>query len=141
MATEETTERDGDAGDASAMTIFEHLAELRHRIMISAAAFVLGAIVSYITYSRVLTWLREPLCHANHNNCSLYVTSPLEGFGTHLDITGYGGLFIAAPVIIYQLWKFVTPGLKASERRYAVPFVLSTMALFLLGAYVAWLTF
>lgn len=141
MATEETVQNEELEDNSSAMTIFEHLAELRRRIMISAVAFVLGAIVSYITYSRVLTWLREPLCHANHNNCSLYVTSPLEGFGTHLDITGYGGILIASPVIIYQLWKFVTPGLKASERRYAIPFVLSSVGLFLVGAYVAWLTF
>ena len=141
MTAESTVPSQDASASTSAMTIFEHLAELRHRIMISAVAFVLGAIVSYITYSRILTWLREPLCHADSHNCSLYVTGPLEGFGTHLDITGYGGLLIASPVILFQLWRFITPGLKASERRYAIPFVVSTLALFLLGAYVAWLTF
>lgn len=141
MAAEDDTSTRSLEQNSTAMTIFEHLAELRRRIMISALAFVIGAVASYVLYSRVLTILREPLCRANPHNCALYVTSPLEGFGTHLDITGYGGLLIASPVIVFQLWRFVTPGLKASERRYAVPFVLSTVGLFLAGAYVAWLTF
>lgn len=141
MATEDKTVAANLEPNSAAMTIFEHLAELRRRIMISALAFVVGAVASYVLYSKVLTILRHPLCRADPHNCALYVTSPLEGFGVHLDITGYGGLLIASPVIIFQLWRFVTPGLKASERRYAIPFVLATVGLFLMGAYVAWLTF
>ena len=141
MTTEAPTPERRPEANSSAMTIFEHLAELRRRVMISALAFVLGAVASYALYSQVLTLLRRPLCHADPHHCSLYVTSPLEGFGTHLDITGYGGLLIASPVIIFQLWRFVTPGLKANERRYAIPFVIATLRLFLMGAYIAWLTF
>jgi sec-independent protein translocase protein TatC len=124
-----------------AMTLFEHLAELRRRIIICAIAFTAAAIVGYIEYSRVLSFLRSPLCRVQPHNCSLYVTGPLEGFGVHLDVAGYGGLVLASPVILYQLWRFVTPGLKASEKRYAIPFVIATLALFATGVTIAWLTF
>jgi sec-independent protein translocase protein TatC len=124
-----------------AMTLFEHLAELRRRIIVCAVAFVAAAIVGYVEYSRILAFLREPLCHADPHDCTLYVTGPLEGFGVHLDVAGYGGLALASPVILFQLWRFVTPGLKSSERRYAIPFVVATITLFALGVAIAWLTF
>ena len=66
---------------------------------------------------------------------------PLDAFVVRLNITGYGGLVLASPVILFELWRFVTPGLKANEKRYAIPFALSTVALFLFGAFIAWLTF
>jgi sec-independent protein translocase protein TatC len=124
-----------------AMTLFEHLAELRRRIIVCAIAFTAAAIVGYVEYSRILSFLRHPLCHADPHDCTLYVTGPLEGFGVHLDVAGYGGLALASPVILFQLWRFVTPGLKASEKRYAIPFVFATLALFALGVTIAWLTF
>ncbi|HEY5274182.1 MAG TPA: twin-arginine translocase subunit TatC [Acidimicrobiales bacterium] len=137
--TEAETKRERAAPDA--MTLLEHLAELRRRIIICAIAFTLAAIVGYIEYSRVLTFLRRPLCHADPRDCTLYVTGPLEGFGVHLDVAGYGGLALAAPVILFQLWRFVTPGLKASEKRYAIPFVVATLLLFATGVTIAWFTF
>lgn len=124
-----------------AMTLFEHLAELRRRIIVCAIAFVAAAIVGYVEYSRILGFLRHPLCRADPHHCTLYVTGPLEGFGVHLDVAGYGGLALASPVILFQLWRFVTPGLKSSERRYAIPFVVATISLFALGVTIAWLTF
>jgi sec-independent protein translocase protein TatC len=124
-----------------AMTLFEHLAELRRRIIVCAIAFTAAAIVGYIEYGRVLTFLRHPLCRADPGHCTLYVTGPLEGFGVHLDVAGYGGLALASPVILFQLWRFVTPGLKASEKRYAIPFVIATLALFATGVTIAWFTF
>jgi sec-independent protein translocase protein TatC len=124
-----------------AMTLFEHLAELRRRIIVCAIAFTAAAIVGYIEYGRVLTFLRHPLCRADPGHCTLYVTGPLEGFGVHLDVAGYGGLALASPVILFQLWRFVTPGLKASEKRYAIPFVIATLALFATGVTIAGFTF
>jgi sec-independent protein translocase protein TatC len=137
--TDDAMERQTSGPDA--MTLFEHLAELRRRIIISAIAFACAAIVGYIEYGRILGFLRHPLCRADPTNCNLYVTGPIEGFGVHLDVAGYGGLALAAPVILFQLWRFVTPGLKASERRYAIPFVVATVLLFAFGVTVAWLTF
>jgi sec-independent protein translocase protein TatC len=137
--TEAGTRRERASPDA--MTLFEHLAELRRRIIVCAIAFAAAAIVGYIEYSHVLSFLRHPLCRADPHDCTLFVTGPLEGFGVHLDVAGYGGLVLASPVILFQLWRFVTPGLKASERRYAVPFVIATLSLFALGVTIAWLTF
>src|ERR1700722_15742018 len=124
-----------------AMTLFEHLAELRRRIITCAIAFAVAAILGYVEYNRVLSFLRHPLCRVQPHNCNLYVTGPLEGFGVHLDVAGYIGLVLASPVILFQLWRFVTPGLKASEKRYAIPFVFATLALFAAGVTIAWLTF
>ena len=58
-----------------------------------------------------------------------------------LNVTGYGGLIIASPVILYELWRFVTPGLRAHEKRFAVPLVVASAVLFAMGAAVAWITF
>jgi sec-independent protein translocase protein TatC len=137
--TDDALERQVSGPDA--MTLFEHLAELRRRIIICAIAFALAAIVGYVFYNRILTFLTHPLCKADPGDCHLYVTGPIEGFGVHLDIAGYGGLALASPVILFQLWRFVTPGLKANERRYAIPFVIATLALFAFGVTVAWVTF
>ena len=124
-----------------AMTLTEHLGELRKRLIVSLIAFVLGAIVVYIFYPHLLHLLEEPYCQATrHKNCGLYVTTPLQGFGIRLNVTGYGGIVIASPVLIYQIWRFVTPGLKANEKKYAVPFALATVTLFGFGAFIAWIT-
>jgi len=123
------------------MSLVEHLAELRQRLIICAVAFIAGAIVTYVVYSPLLRFLIHPYCHTTPGKCTLYVTGPLEAFGVRLDVTAYGGAVLALPVIVYELWKFVTPGLKAGERRYALPFVLATLVLFCGGAAVAWVTF
>ena len=123
-----------------AMTLIEHLAELRHRLLFCAVAFVAGAIATYALYTPLLHFLTGPLYRAAHNR-RLYVTGPLEGFGVRLDVTAYGGAVLALPVIVYELWRFVTPGLLAHEKRFALPFVFATIGLFCLGAFVAWTTF
>src|SRR5258706_1796751 len=69
------------------------------------------------------------------------VTDPLEGFGVRLKVAGYGGLIIALPVVLWQLWQFIVPGLHKNEKKYAVPFLLSSLALFASGAAIAWLIF
>jgi sec-independent protein translocase protein TatC len=74
-------------------------------------------------------------------SCSLFVTDPLEPFLIRLKVASWSGLFMASPVVLWQLWRFITPGLKPNEKRYAVPFVLTSLALFALGGVVAMLTF
>jgi len=125
------------------MSLMAHLAELRHRLIICLGAFTLAALVIYIRYPAVLTFLEHPYCATvgPRQACSLYVTGPLDGFAIRLNVTAYGGLILGSPVLLFELWRFVTPGLKANERRYAIPFVLATSALFVSGAAVAWLTF
>ena len=130
-----------------AMTLFEHLAELRRRLVVAIVWFLGGGIAAYLVYTPLLQALRQPYCSARDSlhhaaaGCPFYITAPLEGFTTRLNVAAYGGLIIALPVILYEVWQFVTPGLRANERRYALPFVLSTVVLFAAGAVVAYLIY
>jgi sec-independent protein translocase protein TatC len=73
-------------------------------------------------------------------DCSLQFLGPLEGFTTRLTICTYGGIILALPVILWQVWKFIVPALHANEKKYAIPFVVSSIVLFILGGLVAWFT-
>jgi len=126
------------------MTLGEHLGELRRRLIICIFAVAVGAALTYAFYDQILAVLQAPYCQAvTHTNrqCDLYVTQPLQGFALRLTVSAYGGLLIALPITLYQLWQFVTPGLKANEKKYALPFTFATAGLFALGSYVAYLTF
>ncbi|MDO8362153.1 MAG: twin-arginine translocase subunit TatC [Actinomycetota bacterium] len=127
------------------MTLTEHLAELRTRIIRSVLAIVIGIIVILAAYDQVLEFLRKPytdLCKRKQwENCGkLQFIGPLEGLTTRLSIATYGGIIIALPVIMWQLWRFIVPALHAKEKKYAIPFVLSSVLLFLLGGFVAYWT-
>ncbi len=124
------------------MSLLEHLGELRRRVIISVLAVAVGAVVGYGFYHIILAFFLHPLCLTEGTqHCSLYVTGPLDGFTWRLKIAGYAGIFLASPVVLYQVWKFIAPGLKAGEKRYAVPFVTISLLLFLSGAYTAYLVF
>jgi sec-independent protein translocase protein TatC len=70
----------------------------------------------------------------------LIITDPVEGLSTRVRIAMYGGLLFALPVIMWQIWRFVVPALKSSEKKYAIPFIVSSVSLFLLGCVIAYLT-
>lgn len=122
------------------MTLWEHIAELRRRLIVSALSFLAGSVFCYFVYNQLLDFLRQPYCKAMHRHtCPNFIfTQPLQGFTARLDLSALGGLVIALPIIIYELWQFVTPGLKANEKRYALPFVLATVVLFVAGGFVAY---
>jgi sec-independent protein translocase protein TatC len=126
------------------MTLIEHLAELRTRIIRSLLAVVLGIIIVLTFYNPILNFLRAPydrLCARNPDlTCDLVFTSPLEGFGTRLQVSTYGGILLALPVLLWQIWRFVVPALHAKEKKYAIPFIGSCIALFALGAFLAYWT-
>jgi sec-independent protein translocase protein TatC len=121
------------------MTIWEHLAELRSRLMRVFLAIAAAAVIGWIVYPWVLEWLRAPYCDIQPN-CELLALDPLEPFTVRLKVAAYIGVAIAMPVILYQIWRFVTPGLYPHEKRYALPFILSSMFLFVFGAGLAYLT-
>jgi sec-independent protein translocase protein TatC len=137
-----------------AMTLTEHLAELRVRIIRSALAIVVGAILILAFYDRVLDFLLQPytdlcnrrgaefcgLSYTGDGEVRLFALDPLEGLSTRLRIATYGGIILALPVIMWQLWRFIVPALHAKEKRYAIPFVLSSVLLFLLGGFIAYTT-
>ena len=127
------------------MTLVEHLTELRRRVIICVLAVAVGMIVAFIAYE----WIFDILIHpyrdiANDANSitggDLLLTDPLEGFGVRMKTSAYAGIALAMPVLLWQIWQFVTPGLYPHERRYAVPFVVSALVLFVLGATLAYFT-
>jgi sec-independent protein translocase protein TatC len=126
-----------------AMTLVEHLVELRRRIIVSIVAIAIGAAIAFALYGHILSFFVHPYCQVvgPHHSCKLFVTGPLDGLSIRLKIAGYGGLFLASPVVLWQLWRFVTPGLNPNEKRYAIPFVTASIVLFVLGAALAYLTF
>ncbi len=129
-------------------TVLEHLAELRRRMLVSVAALVAGTVIAWFFYDQVVAFMigpyREYLHHHPHDNISggnLVTIGPLEGFTTRLKVSGYLGAALAAPMWLWEVWRFVTPGLYRTERRYAAPFLVSAVALFSLGAATAVLVF
>ena len=140
-------EEDADSGLAR-MSLAEHLGELRHRIIVCVLAVTAGGILAFLAYNQVLDFLVQPYCEAQENRgitspagCNLVITDPIEGFTTRLKVSGYLGLFLASPIVLFQLWRFITPGLHRREKKYAIPFVLASVVLFALGGLVAILTF
>jgi sec-independent protein translocase protein TatC len=129
--------------DPNAMTLVEHLTELRRRLVISIAAVLAGGTVAFTLYNRILGFFVSPYCQVvgPHHPCNLFVTGPLDGFSIRLKIAAYGGICLASPVLLWQLWRFVTPGLNPNEKRYVVPFVASSLVLFAAGAAIAYLSF
>ncbi|MFN2556372.1 MAG: twin-arginine translocase subunit TatC [Nitriliruptorales bacterium] len=124
------------------MTLREHLAELRTRLVRIVLAVLAGAAVGWFLYDPVLEFLKQPYCdlptafrpEGPGGDCTLVVTRPLEGFAVRVKISLVIGLFIAAPILFFQIWKFVTPGLTEKERRYTLPFVVTSQIVFLFGA-------
>lgn len=134
------------------MTLMEHLVELRSRLIKSVLAVVAGAVVCWIFYPQILDLLVQPYCDvvpeeavdeeaARQNlfgGCELLVLDPLEPFSVRLTVAGYGGLALAIPVVLWQVWRFVQPGLYRRERRHAIAFTVAGALLFALGAGLAY---
>ena len=131
---------DEGEGEHVRMTLVEHLAELRSRLFKCVIAVVVGGAICWIFYNQILDFLVQPYCDIRGGDCALYVTDPLEGFKVRLQVSGYGGIALAMPVILWQLWRFITPGLYKHEKRYAIPFVVSAVTLFAMGAALAFWT-
>jgi sec-independent protein translocase protein TatC len=124
------------------MSLSDHLGELRRRIIISALAIMAGGLVAYFLYGHILNFFIHPYCQilkSNHRNqpCVLVARDPITKLTIRLKISFFGGFALALPVVLWQVWRFITPGLHPREKRYAVPFVVSSMVLFALGAVVA----
>src|SRR3954466_5093014 len=123
------------------MPMLDHLSELRNRIIVSIAAVAIGGVIAFVFSNQIITFLisfyRDAL---NNQHAKLVNLSPVDGFVIRLKVATYGGIVLALPIWLYELWRFVTPALDPREKRYAVPFVASALVLFALGAFVAFLT-
>jgi sec-independent protein translocase protein TatC len=131
------------------MTLVEHLEELRTRLFISLGAIGLGSIVGWFLYSPVLRLLQHPYCDALDalpkgsrppTGCRFIFIGPVDAVVIKLKVVVFLGLLIALPIVLYQIWAFIVPGLTKRERRMAIPFVASSVVLFALGALIAYLT-
>lgn len=111
------------------MTLIEHFEELRKRLFISLAAWVVASGVAFAFRFQILEWLRAPL----PESMTLSFFSVLEPFTVSMQVAGFFGLVLASPVILGQVWGFVAPGLYKEERRYAVPFILFAALAFAAG--------
>lgn len=131
------------------MTLVEHLEELRSRLLRSLAALALGSLVGWFLYEPVLDLLLDPYCTylatvpatlRPTQGCNLFFMGAVDPMLIKFKLVVFIGLFIALPVILWQIWRFVVPGLTKRERRLAVPFVATSVLLFALGALMAYVT-
>ena len=126
------------------MPLTDHLRELRSRLLRSVLAVLAGAVVAFVVWPQLLEILTIPLCEVRADRgveeCGLVFFGPFDALLLRLRMSLVVGVVLSAPVWLYQLWRFVTPGLYARERRLAIPFVASALTLFALGAGLAYWT-
>jgi sec-independent protein translocase protein TatC len=133
------------------MSVLDHLRELRRRLIVVMIIVALGAVVGWVLYDHILSILKDPYCNVpyryrqaalnqSRNQCNLVFRGPLDGFTIRLKVSVVAGAIITAPLWLFQLWAFVTPGLRKNERRWTVGFVLVSSLLFALGMTLAYVT-
>jgi sec-independent protein translocase protein TatC len=123
------------------MSVVEHLTELRRRIIIAIIAITLAGVVCFIFSESIIKFFVEYYKDATEGERNqLIFLGPLDAFITRVKVATYGGIVLALPIWLWELWRFITPGLNPNEKRYAIPFVLTSIVLFALGAFVALLT-
>jgi sec-independent protein translocase protein TatC len=131
------------------MPLFDHLRELRNRIVKMALALIAGMIVGFIFFDQAWHVIERPLCHTvvnGHSGCrtqgvdQLILNSPLDPFYLRVKVAFIVGVILSSPVWLYQLWAFIAPGLYAREKRWGHIFLATAVPLFLLGNVLAYVS-
>jgi len=122
-------------GDEKVMTLVDHLTELRNRIVVVIVAVAIGSAIGFWLASRIISFLKAPLA----TDKPLVFTGLGDAFFINLKIALVFGVIVTMPVILYELWAFISPGLTPQERRLARPWVPLALAFFVLGVVVAYL--
>ncbi len=130
----------------AAMSMMDHLRELRMRLVRSVLAIGISTLILLAFYDQLKNLLTRPytdLCLRRPDfDCdgSLFSLGPLDGFNARIRVCLYGGLVLALPIILWQIWRFIVPALSKREKNYAVPFIASSTILFAIGCYLAYWT-
>lgn len=131
-----------DEVEAFRMPLLDHLRELRNRLMWSAATLGVGMLISLAFTDQIYAWLTRPfvvaLEEAGVQGGLSIVTSPFEGIYTWLYVAFLGAVTLSTPMLAYQAWQFIAPGLYRTERRVVIPLAMASTALFLTGALFAY---
>jgi sec-independent protein translocase protein TatC len=124
--------------EMTGMSFLEHLEELRRRIIYSFLYVVAGFCVCWWFHEQIFAIMQKPIVTAlaNHKmDTQLVYLNPTDPFNMYLKISFLAGIFVASPFVLYQVWAFIAPGLYRNERRYVLPFMFSTVGLFLAGGF------
>ena len=131
------------------MPLFDHLRELRNRIVKMALALIAGMIAGFIFFDQAWRVIERPLCRTTvdgHSGCAtpgvnqLILNSPLDPFYLRVKVAFIVGVILSSPVWLYQLWAFIAPGLYSREKRWGRIFLGSAVPLFLIGNVLAYLS-
>jgi sec-independent protein translocase protein TatC len=119
------------------MSFLEHLDELRKRLIYSVYSLIAGCVISYIFIGRIFDFIMKPMQNMLPGGNKLIFTAGAEPFMLYLKIGFIAGIFIASPLILWQVWKFIAPGLYTHEKKFAIPFVFLSTVFFVLGGLFA----
>lgn len=121
------------------MTLLEHLDELRRRLLVSVVALFVAFLGCWFVSRQIFDWLAVPIKEALPEGEKLAFTALADPFMLYIKVAALAAVFVASPVLLFQVWLFVRPGLYARERRLAVPFIVFTTLFFLAGGYFGYL--
>jgi sec-independent protein translocase protein TatC len=129
------------------MSVLDHLRELRRRVIWVVLFVALGAVLGWYLYNPVIHFLERPYCSVDYHHrfpgndpkhCDLIYTGVLDGFTTRLKVAVISGAVFTAPLWLYQIWAFITPGLRKNERKYTIVFIVTSTLLFVAGMSLAY---
>src|ERR1700685_3733524 len=129
---------DGEKEPMTTMGFLDHLEELRKRIVYSIVAVAVGFGACWWKAEWLYGFMQKPIVDVLHKHGlpdKLVFLNPTDPFNLYLKVAALAGLFLTSPFVLYQVWMFISPGLYRNEKRYAVPFMVSTIALFMSGGY------
>jgi len=133
-----TTGQKDAAPEISSMSFLEHLEELRRRVVYAFLYVVGGLCICWSFHEKIFSILQKPIAVAlanHHLDQKLVYLNPTDPFDMYLKVSFLAGIFVASPFVLYQVWAFIAPALYRNERRYALPFMVSTVGLFLAGGF------
>ncbi len=136
-ANDDPSDRDAEeeVEEAGKMGFLDHLDELRKRLVVSIAGLFIGFLITFAFIERIFGFIMRPLQEVLPEGGTLIYTEPAEAFLLYIKIAALAGLILSSPVLLWQVWLFIAPGLYSHEKRYAIPFVFFSTAFFVAGAF------